>query len=471
MPVNHDSLKPDEVGTKPGAGDGGTRPRTVGIWIEIPAAEVPRAGEDERIRLARNLAIGLATLPDVARILVPCQPSVREAMAALFADPARPGHLVADALEIVPAGSDQRLRNALTAWVERRQRRCRERLGDMHATASPLSWPGALRRLRDERVGRPRLGLALLRRAWRLFRTAAWHGWLEALRFLLARLPAPHAGLAADLRRRGIEATWLVPHATTNRVSPTRSVGSIQAADASTPDHDTPIPLAVTPGWQDGLDEQRSRQLLASALREFFLSGSHGGVHRHFCDFPFQRVDHLLVPVQGGPWPGIHAVLRAYVRILRRHRRHLKLVLIGCASRRDDLREELCTQGLVFDVAEVAALPEAARARLIRHAAAVVIPPGKTTMPPSMVTEAISLRTPVVMGRQMAARWLAVESVAGVEYFADEATHEDVLAESILHAIDRRDDVVAGQQVILGRLTGRTWADVAKDALASSSGR
>lgn len=471
MPVNRGSRMLDKAGAQPGAGDCGMAPRAVGIWLEIPAAEVPLAGEDERVRLARNLVIGLASLPGIARILVPCQPSVREAMASLFADPARPGHLVADALEIVPAGSDQQFRNAALAWVERRQRRCRESLGDMHATPNPRSWPGALHRLRDERVGRPRLGLALLRRGWGLFRMATWHGCLQAARFLLARLPGPHAGMAADLRRRGVEASWLVPLATTNRVSPAQPVGWHQTAHAGTSEHGGPVPPAATAGWHDGLDEQRSRQLLASALRESFLSGPRGSVHRQFCDFPFQRVDHLLVPVQGRPWPGIGVVLRAYARVLRRHRRHLKLVLIGHAAGQHALRDELCAQGLVFDVVEVATLPEDARARLIRHALAVIIPPGTAATLPGIVTEAISLQTPVVMGRRTAARWLAAEKAAGAECFEEGPDDEDALAAAILHALDHRNDVLPRQQSILGRLAGRTWADVAKDALESFAGR
>ena len=470
MPVTGGSSNRDRGVGPSGEGDGAATLRAVGIWLEIPAAEVPIAGEDERVRLARNLAIGLAALPGVTRILVPCQPSTIAAMAALFADPARPGHLVADALEIVPAGGDQRLRNALTAWVERCQLRCRESLGDMHATANPGSWPGALERLRDERVGRPRLGLAMLRRAWRLVRIAAWCGWLEAARFLLALLPAPHAGVAADLRRRGIEATWLVPHATTSRVSPARPVGGrLHSPGAEcTADHDDLAPLAPALAWHDGLDDHGSRQLLGGALRESFLSGPRGAAYRHFCDFPFERVDYLLVPVRGRPWPDSRAVVGAYAKVLRRHRRHLKLVLIGHATRQHTLRDELCAQGLVFDVVEIAALPEDARARLIRHASAVVIPPGTGAPLPSMVTEAISLHTPVVWGRRTAARWLAVEEATGAECFEEAADGADALAAAILHALDFRNDVLPRQQSILRRLAERTWTDVAKEALTAS---
>ena len=227
-------------------------------------------------------------------------------------------------------------------------------------------------------------------------------------------------------------------------------------------------PLAPALAWHDGLDDHGSRQLLGGALRESFLSGPRGAAYRHFCDFPFERVDYLLVPVRGRPWPDSRAVVGAYAKVLRRHRRHLKLVLIGHATRQHTLRDELCAQGLVFDVVEIAALPEDARARLIRHASAVVIPPGTGAPLPSMVTEAISLHTPVVWGRRTAARWLAVEEATGAECFEEAADGADALAAAILYALDFRNDVLPRQQSILRRLAARTWTDVAQEALTAS---
>ena len=84
-----------------------------------------------------------------------------------------------------------------------------------------------------------------------------------------------------------------------------------------------------------------------------------------------------------------------------------------------------------------------------------------------MVTEAIALQTPVVLGRRTAARWLAVEEATGAECFVEDLDGEDALAAAILHALDYRNDVLPRQQSILRRLAGRTWADVAKEALAA----
>jgi hypothetical protein len=68
----------------------------------------------------------------------------------------------------------------------------------------------------------------------------------------------------------------------------------------------------------------------------------------------------------------------------------------------------------------------------------------------------------------MAAPWLAPEELAGGECFDDDADPQAGLAGAILHAIDRRDDVLTRQGAILVRLARRTWADVAKDCLASA---
>jgi len=467
--LKHPSLNPAAHGQF-GQADGKPVPRTVGIWLEFSPDELPWAMDDEGVRLARNLAAGLGTLPEIERILVPCQPAACRAMAALFADPARPGRLVADTMEIIPAGSDRRIVDALGSWVDRRRRDCQENLGGMYATPNPASWLNALGRLRDERLGRPRLGLASLRRVLRLARSSVWFACLGAVRFMLDRLPSPHAAIAADLRRRGIRPLWIITGTAATRVAPALRVGEpqrIHAAGSVAARRDA-IPLVPAATWHDGLDDEQSRQLLARELRDRLGGGANGGLHRHFCDFPFERIDYILACVHGRSWQACSAVLRAYAQILRRQRRDVKLILSGRAVEHHALRGEICAAGLVFDVVEIDGLPEESRARLIRHALAVVVPPHVAASPPSMFSEAVTLETPVVLGRRMAAPWLAPEELAGGECFDDDADPQAGLAGAILHAIDRRDDVLTRQGAILVRLARRTWADVAKDCLASA---
>jgi hypothetical protein len=216
-----------------------------------------------------------------------------------------------------------------------------------------------------------------------------------------------------------------------------------------------PAPLPVSP---EVASEPAGRPRLAEELRELFSAGIHAPLHRHFCDFPFERSEYLVaVPTGGDPGP----LLAAFATVLRRHRRSLTLVIDGRLPRGDGPLDEVERLGLSFDVAEARGLSEAGRARLLRHARAVVVADGEAGCLPAAFSEAVALGTPVVMpGSPVTRETLTTNELAAAEYF-DADGGADGVASAILHALDHRDEVQARQRAILARLANRTWADVA----------
>ncbi|MFM7137936.1 MAG: glycosyltransferase, partial [Planctomycetota bacterium] len=208
--------------------------------------------------------------------------------------------------------------------------------------------------------------------------------------------------------------------------------------------------------------EEASQRRLGDDLRGLFMGDEARPPHRHFCDFPFERAAYLAAALPGGE-PGL--LLPAYATVLRRQRRNLKLFLDGRLPRGDEVLDEVEALGLPFDVAEAAGLGEAARARLLRHARAVVVAGGEAACLPPVFGEAVAAGTPVVMGRLAAvAEVLTPEELAAAEYF-DPGLGEAELARAILHVLDHRDAVLARQQAIVRRLAARTWVDVVADTL------
>ena len=469
-------------------------PSTVGLWIELDPSLPAPAACDERIRRARGLVAGLDALRGVGSILLPCLPADEAAIEALFADAARPGRLVSDKLRVVAAGRDPTRRRAVIAWAERRRDGCRDRLAGLGATGSPWSWRAALAKLAEDPTRRafaaPRRIIKLIK-LWGRLRIA------EAILAAVRLLPPPQASVVADLRRRGPWAAWIVAPAETAAARRLRGLKILDLGGSTpTPARARPalrrlagaavavvapsrhaadavagalggrachvIPPAPLPVSAEVASEEAARQRLAEELRELFSAGVRAPLHRHFCDFPFERTEYLVaVPAGGDPGP----LLAAFATVLRRHRRNLTLVIDGRLPRGEGPLDEVERLGLSFDVAEARGLSEAARARLLRHAQAVVVPDDEAACLPAVFGEAVAAGTPVVMGRLAAVREvLTPEELAAAEYF-DARCGAAELVRAIVHALEHRDAVLARQRAILSRLSTRTWADVAADVL------
>jgi glycosyltransferase involved in cell wall biosynthesis len=469
-------------------------PSTVGLWIELDPSLPAPAACDARIRRARGLVAGLDALPGVGSILLPCLPADVAAIEALFADAARPGRLVSDKLRVVAAGRDPTVRRAVIAWAERRRDGCRDRLAGLGATVSPRSWRAAIAKLAEDPRRRafaaPRRMIKLIK-LWARLRIA------EAILAAVRLLPPPQASAVADLRRRGPWAAWIIAPAETAAarrlrgpkildlggsaptpararqvlrrlaeaavavVAPSRHVadGMAGALGGKQCHVIPPVPLPVS---AEVASEEAARLRLAEELRALFSAGVRAPLHRHFCDFPFERAEYLVaVPAGGDPGP----LLAAFATVLRRHRRNLTLVIDGRLPRGEGPLDEVERLGLSFDVAEARGLSEAGRARLLRHARAVVVADGDGGGLPAAFSEAATLGTPVVMARSPATRELLTpDELATTESF-DAEGGVDGLVPAILHALDHRDEVRARQRTILARLAARSWVDVAAEML------
>jgi len=478
---------------KPAASNAAAAHATVGLWVELDPSLPAPACCDERIRRARGLVAGLDSLPGVGSILLPCLPADVEPMMALFADAARPGRLVSDKLRVVAAGRDPTVRRAVIAWGERRRDGCLDRLAGLGATASLGSWRAAVAKLAE---APKRRAFAAPRRIIKLAKLWTRLQIVEAILGAVRLLPPPQASAVADLRRRGPWARWIVSPAATAAarrlrgpkildlgvgaptpsralpalrrlagaaaavVAPSRHVAdAVAGALGGKPCH--VIPLAPLPVSAEVESEPAGRLRLAEELRELFSAGVRTPVHRHFCDFPFERAEYLVaVPTGSDPGP----LLAAFATVLRRHRRSLTLVIDGRLPRGDGPLDEVERLGLSFDVAEARGLSEAGRARLLRHARAVVAD-GEAGCLPAAFSEAVALGTPVVMAGSPATReTLTTNELADAEY-CDAASGPDGLVRAILHALDHRAEVQARQRAMLARLANRTWADVAADML------
>ena len=466
-------------------------PATVGLWIEFDAASPAPLAGDGRVRHARGLVAGLDALAGVEAILVPCLPADVQAMTALFADAARPERPLSDKLRVIAAGRDPALRRAVIARAERRRDACRDRLAGLGATGSPWSWRAALAKLAEDPTRR---AFAVPRRILKLAKLTLRMKVAELILAAARKLPPPQASVVADLRRRGMWAPWIVlPAATASArrlrgpkildlggglpvrgpalarlaraavavAAPSRHAADLAAdALAGRPCHvipPAPLPMAVAPA-----SDEESRRQFGDDLRGLFTGHETRPPHRHFCDFPFERVEYLVAAIPGGD---AGPLLPAYAAVLRRHRRNLKLLVDGRLPRGDGVFDEVESLGLPFDVAETAGLGEAARARLLRHARAVVVADGDVACLPAVFGEAVATGTPVVMGRLAAVREvLTPEELAAAEYF-DPGCGQAEFARAIVHVLDHRDAVLARQRAIVARLATRTWADVAADAL------
>ena len=468
-----------------------TTPPTVGLWLERDAAGPAMLSGDSRVRHARGLVAGLDTLAAVEVILVPCLPADVDAVMALFADLARPGRLLSDKLRVVRAGRDPALRRAVIAWGERLRDGCSERLIRLGATASPRSWQAALAKLAEEPTRRR---LAAPRRIIKLAKITLWLWIAEAILAAVRQLPPPQASVVADLRRRGMRGIWLVQpagsacarrllgpkildlggglpvqglalarlaRAAVAVAAPSEHAAHL-AADACAARPCRVIPPAPLPVVASPASEEESRRRLGDDLRGLVSGGNARPPDRHFCDFPFERVDYLVATLPGDT-PG--PLLPAYATLLRRHRRNLKLLVDGRLPPGDGVFDEVVLLGLPFDVAQCAGLGEAAQARLLRHARVVIVADGDAACLPAVFCEAVAVGTPVVMGRMAAVREVLTPAELSTAEYVDVADGEAGWVRAVLHALEARDAVVANQQAILARLATRTWADVATETL------
>ncbi len=496
------------------------RTHRVGIWLQLADGSLADGHGEGLIRWIRGLVGGFDRLPEVDTIVIPCARGSRSLVEALFAGmdadspPDGPPRLLSPKLRIVAVGRDHGRARQWHDWFTSRRGRLKERLAGFGVTANPLTWSAGLRPLVATVPSSLGLVLTLIGRVWRIAVTTARLVGLEVVRPVVPRPRPVFDDMAADLHGRTGETLWIVPNPAWGAAAGLPGRVVVNAADIvyrEFPLIDVPadvirahqaslatlaeraeavvcfsrhvaerqvgpvvggiakriavVPHAPFTTTLSGLDDTASRRLLAEDLRRHFATSANGRPHRFFCDFPFEQIEYLLVSSKCRPYKNYAGVLQAYERILRRHRRRVKLVVTGVLSANPELAADLHRRGLVFDVIEAANVPEAVHARLIRHARALVIPTFFEGAMPFGFAEAVGLGTPVAFSRIP----VVEEVLTAAEFDVPESfepTDVEAMVRSILHVLDHPADVLARQRRVLERFRERTWADVAAEYLA-----
>ena len=497
---------------------GSASPRAVGIWLELSDASLADAHGEGLIRWVRALISGFDQVPEVGTIVIPCAVGSRHLVERLFAADEGPADgpraLVSTKLHIMAVGRDQRRALELRAWFGRRRKAWQERLAGYGVSTNPLTWAVGQRPLVATIPSSLGLLLAIAGRLRRTVMATVGLGMLEVLRPLLPRGRPVFEDIAADLHGRTGDILWIVPDPGWEAALglPGRLV--VNVADIVYREYPLlGVPPATIRAHQRGLaalaeraeavvcfseyvarrqvrpalagserpvvvvphaplvtpaadvDEATSRRHLARDLRRHFATSVQGGPHRFFCDFPFERVDYLLVSSKCRPYKNYAGAIDAYECVLRRHRRDVKLVVTGALSSDPALGAELARRGLVFDVVEATNLPEPIHARLLRHARALVIPTFFEGAMPFGFAEAVGVGTPVAFSRIPVVEELLTDAeLAAPEAFVP--ADVDGMVSAILHVLDHPAEVLARQRLVYARLGRRTWADVARDYLA-----
>ena len=487
---------------------------TVGIWIEMTDAALSDSHGEGLIRWAKAFVRGLDAIPSVKRVVIPCSQSAKPIISRLFSEMGEETEnprLITDKLVISAVTTGTSPLCTLRTWADRKRKRCKERLESFNSTINPLTWPRSVLALAKESPSS--LGLAVLSvaRIGRLVVTAIGFGLSELVRPLVRHIPSTAEAMAYSANREFRGVTWIIPnpgwpaapllkgrkllniadivyrefplpgvstaeleeHAKTLRLNAAAADKIIcfshhvarRHISAVLPEagpKTVVIPHAPFETFPVDASAGDPRRRLAMALRHHFSTTL---PHRHFCDFPFEEVDYLVVSSKCRPYKNYAGVLEAYERVLRRARRNVKLIVTAHLSGNTELSAMLHQKGLVFDVAEATNLPDDIHRLLLANAKLLIIPTLFEGGMPFGFAEAVGQGTPCVMAKIPAVKeTLQSDELSGTEYF--QPTDTTALSEAILHVLDNRDAVLARQQVIRERLMERTWRDVAAEYLS-----
>lgn len=509
-PANHSSSYFRAAAGKPSSA-------IVGLWIELSEAALADSYGEGLIRWSRAFVRGLDQLPDVQRIIIPCAKSAQPQLIRLFSDAAeddRPSALISKKLEFPALIAGNSLLSRVRSWADRKRKRSKERLESLEVTPNPLTWPHALLALAKESPSS--LGLLLLScgRLAKILTTTIGLGLSEAIRPFVRHIASPGELLARKANQAFPNTTWILPNPGWPSSSLLRGRKLLNIADIVYREFPLPgvsatelelhaeslmlnavaadkiicfsqhvarkhiaqaipaashktvvVPHAPFPTRPPAMTAEESRKRLGNALRQHFTTSLPS---RHYCDFPFEAVDYLVVSSKCRPYKNYAAVLDAYEYVLRRARRNVKLIVTAHLSGNPELREQLCQHGLVFDVAEATNLPDEIHTLLIQNAKMLVVPTLFEGGMPFGFSEAVGLGTPCAMPLIPAVEEaLHPDELSGQDFFRP--TDTDSLTRSILHILDNRDAVLAKQQNTRARLLRRTWRDVASEYLAPSN--
>ena len=490
----------------------GSLPETVGIWIELDVSTLQRCHGEGVIRWLRFFIKGIDELPAVKEVVIPCSYKAAPVMRQLFAESGHCGDddfLISKKLHVKAFSLKESCANFWREWLgqkivhlENRLDSVRESVGSKKILKQVFrkifEKPRTLRLLMErfalsviciKDLALRKLFLKLLRRvpiprfdslalkASESFPETSWvitnPVWKNGATLEGRRIVAIPDLVYREFPLKGFIEKDLQTHTNTVCEVATaadkiicfsshvvhQQIAGLLADRDSKKIRVVPHAPILPDSFADS--ENDSRAQLGNELRQLFSSEQ---MHRHYCDFPFERMRYILVSSQVRPNKNYKRLLKVFDTILRRHRRNIKLVVTGDLNSNEDLLLFLQERGLVFDVIQARNLREELHLRLIRHAEVIVIPTLFEGGMPFGFAEAVGMGTPCAFSRIPAfTESLTEQELAGPEVFNPRESHS--IEQTILHVLDHREEVLMRQQIVVERLSQRTWTNVAEECL------
>jgi len=490
-------------------------PESVGIWIELDDVQLKQCFGEGLIRWLRYFIKGIDELPVVKEIIIPCTDQAATVTKQLFAESRHGGGdvcLISKKLHVKAFSLKESCTDLWREWLDQEIAHLENQLDNL---GKRLGSKRILKQVFREISGKPRTPRLLMKRVALgviCIKDLAFRRLLLMLRRWITPENYPFDRLALKAGEAFPGTSWIIvnPEWKNSSVLEGRKIVTIPdlvyrevwvdgfskqeiqmhtkavrevatAADkiicfsshvvhqqiaGLLADRDSKkirvVPHAPILPDSFADSENDSRAQLGNALRELFSSEQ---LHRHYCDFPFERMRYMLVSSQVRSYKNYKRLLKAFDAVLRRHRRNIKLVVTGDLNSNEDLLFFLQERGLVFDVIQARNLKENLHTRLIRHAELIVIPTLFEGGMPFGFAEAIGMGTPCAFSRIPAfTESLTEQELAEPEVFNPRESGS--IEQAILHVLDHRDEVLKRQQMIVERLSQRTWANVAEECLS-----
>ena len=490
----------------------GSLPETVGIWIELDVSTLQRCHGEGVIRWLRFLIKGIDELPAAKEVVIPCSYKAAPVMRQLFAESGCCGddqYLVSKKLQVKAFSFNGSSVESLREWLGQKIVYLENRLDSVGESVGSkkilkqvfrkiFEKPRTLRLLMERfafsvicikdlalrnlllkllrRVPNPRFD-SLALKASESFPETSWvianPVWKNGATLEGRRIVAIPDLAYREFPLRGFTEKELQTHTNTvckvataaDKIICFSSHVAHQQIAGLLPDHDSEkiriVPHAPIHTGSFSDSQNDSRIQLGNELRQFF-SSEH--LHRHFCDFPFERMQYVMVSSQVRPYNNYKRLLEAYDAILRRHRRNIKLVVTGNLDSDHELAFFLQEKGLVFDVIQSWNVGEDLHSRLVRHAELIVIPTLFEGGMPFGFAESVGMGTPCAFSRIPAfTESLTEQELAGPEVFNPRDSGS--IERTILHVLDHREEVLKRQKLVVERLSQRTWTNVAEECL------
>jgi glycosyltransferase involved in cell wall biosynthesis len=199
-----------------------------------------------------------------------------------------------------------------------------------------------------------------------------------------------------------------------------------------------------------------------SLLRQAILKSGNGYYITNYIDCSFRFVFYAS---QTRPNKNILTLLRAYEYLLRKRFISCKLVLSGLLYAQADVAAFLHEHNLAMDVLFLHGMTVPELAACYHLADLAVNPSLSEGGCPFTLTEALSVRTPVVMSRIPVTEEIVTEPDLQNLMLFDGYDWKD-MANKIEWALQNRETLLARQQQLYQELASRTWGDVVDDYIA-----